>query len=169
MKTIATMLAALLATTPALAEAPAPLTRAVQQGADAGFKDCAPALDKFIRFVHEDDSVYAMYGRWSKSNPNGSMFTTLTSEGSGADTILTSFSAVKNSAGTCDIVMTEIVTTQVTCTKFHEDSLKDWKFFGDLNGSGIYSDPTTENDSVILTNLPGNGCLLTKQLLGYGL
>ena len=166
MKNLSMLLVACLATSPV--DAATPLTRAVQQAYDAGFRDCAPTLDRFVRFIHEDDTQYGFYGIWSKDAPNASMFSTTTTEITPAGNMVTTFSAVKNNSGTCDVSVSTTVVSTSSCAAIRESTFKDWKFYGDLNGSSIYSDPTSQGDDVILTNIPNNYCLLVKRLSAYG-
>src|SRR5690348_4982179 len=116
-----------LGTTTNTAPAPA-FSRSVQQGYDHGWKDCAPALDKFVRFVYKDDKQYAMLGNWSPSNPNGSMFSSLTI-GAG---VMVNFSAAKNTHGTCDVAITEVILSGDNCDKFHDAQIKTWTYFDKL-------------------------------------
>jgi hypothetical protein len=164
MKLVSVVTAFALAASQACADPTPAHTRAVQQGYDEGWHDCAPALDKVIKFIHPDDNAYAMFGHWSKDAPNTSMFTTLTKEGQ----LVTTFSATKNTAGSCDVVVTQIGVSGDSCTKVHDDDFKDWKSYGDLDGSPIYEDPTAANDLIILTPIAA-GCLLTKQIFGFGM
>lgn len=167
MKFVVAAVAIALALPPARAADQAPasgLSRAVQQGYDAGWHDCAAALDKFVRFVHENDQSYAMFGHWAAEHPDKRMFTTVTL-GDGA---VTSFSASRNTDGTCDVAVTEVIVFNDTCKKIADDTFKDWKKSGDLGGATVYEDPTTSSANVFLTPLAA-GCLMTKQLLGYGI
>ena len=151
------------------ASAAEPLSRAMQQGHDEGVQFCAPAIDKMIKFVHENDDSYGMFGVWSKANPNGSMFTTTTAEVTDGEHLITTFSGARNTTATCDVVATEVITTNSTCAKFREEGLKDWKYFGDMNGSSIYSDPTIDAGSdVILTSGPNDSCVVVKRITLFG-
>jgi hypothetical protein len=179
MRIVASVTAALLAATPAYsADAVSPskpattdasLSGAVQQGYDHGFHDCARALDKIVRFVETEETAYAHMGLWAKDRPNDSTFTTVTSLGGGDGGGVNVFSATKNTNGTCDVVAVQNIFSTDPCGKLKDATFKEWKYFGDLRGSQILEDPTTPNADVVLTNEPGNACLVTKQISGYGL
>jgi hypothetical protein len=146
-----------------------PLSRAVQQGYDKGFHDCARALDRLVKFIHQDDSKYANFGQWSENNTNERIFSTVTSEPNSEGSGITSFTAQKNTSGKCDVSVSQIIYTEDSCIKVRDEDFKDWKYYGDLGGSAILEDPTSTNDNVILTSLQGNKCLIVKHLVGFDL
>jgi len=146
------------------------LTRAVKQGYDAGFHDCAGALDPLVKFVHDDDQIYAHFGRWSAERPNEETFSSLTSETYADGKGIASFTATKNAAGKCSITMTQvIVVADKICATLRTTVFKDWKDYGELNGDKIYEDPTTPNANLILTPIGQTGCLLLKSVVGFGI
>src|SRR3954465_15951226 len=98
MKTVTSVLATILAISPAFAGSAPPasppasppafppkgLSHADQQVYDQGFHDCAHALDRFVRFVHTNDDTYATFAQWGKENTNSGTFTTTSAEGDGS-------------------------------------------------------------------------------------
>ncbi len=138
-----------------------PLSKAVQQGYDHGFHDCARALDFYVRFVHKDD-LYADLGQWATTLPNNKMFSSTTSAPFPGGNAITTFSASKNTAGKCDVTFTEVFYSQESCLKIRENTFKDWKYYRDLAGSAVLEDSTDVGDDIILTNTPNNTCLVVK-------
>lgn len=145
------------------------LSRAVQQGADQGFKACAPMLDQLVKFMHEDDEAYSHVGSWAPTDTDDTLFTALTGSPIPESTAISSFSAVKNKAGRCDATLTHVAPVlDVSCATVREQVLKDWKFYSDLAGAAIYDDPTLEGSSVILSPMGKAGCLIVKTVVLYG-
>jgi hypothetical protein len=91
------------------------------------------------------------------------MFTTVMS---GAGTV-TTYSAVKNGHGSCDVTMTQVVPFNEPCDKVQVTELKDWTLYEMLGDVPIYRHPTAEGNSAILSPLP-SGCLVTKLVILFG-
>ena len=155
---------ALLLPSSALAQAAEPTTRAAQQGYQQGFRDCAPDLDAAVKFVHGDDAGYGHLGVWSKDNPNGEAFSSLTADPRSG---VAAFTGVKTAAGVCDTVFTQIQPAPQDCAQIQKTALKDWKPLGDLRGLPLYEDPTTASVTVLLVPLGKKSCLIVKHAVFY--
>jgi hypothetical protein len=146
------------------------MSRAVKQGYDVGFHDCAAAMDGFVKFVHEDDAAYSHFGQWSVKNPNEETYSSLTSETYPDGKGLTSFETTKNARGKCSVTFTQVLLIPNTiCAVLREGAFKTWKEYGELNGDKIYEDPSTPNASVVLTPIAQAGCMVLKHVVGFGL
>lgn len=170
MKRALLILAALTLPLPADAQsAPPPTTRAVQAGFAAGFTDCAGPLDAAVKFVHEDDQAYAQLGTWSKDNPNGEAFNTVTSERLPGGQSVTSFTGVKTASGKCDTLFTQVLAVPAkSCEALAKTSFKGWKYYSDLNGAAVYEDPTSPSVNVILIATSKTSCVIVKQATMLG-
>jgi hypothetical protein len=145
--------------------APAAPSRAVQQGMEHGFRDCAPDLDQAVKLVHEDDDAYAHMGTWSTANGNGELFNSLTAApGSG----VTSFTGVKTAAGKCNTTITQVVPTDLSCEEAQKTGFKDWKAVGDLRGLPLLEDPTTPAVNVLMIATSKKTCLIIKHAVFFG-
>lgn len=145
-----------------------PKVRALGDIYKAGFHDCAPAMEKFVQFVHENDASYSYVGKFALERANESSAGAVTVEkfadGQGVATI----TGTKNAAGKCDVVLTHtLMIPDPTCEALRNSALKEWKFFSQMNETGVYEDPTTPNGHAFLSPI-GKGCLLVKHLIGYG-
>jgi hypothetical protein len=150
---------------PLPAQAQPAMSRAVQQGWNAGFRDCAADLDAAVKFVHEDDQAYAHLGTWSKADANREAFNTVTSDRQS----VTSFTGVKAASGKCDTVFTQIVPAQgKSCEALQTSELKDWKFLNELNGAAVFEDPGSPGINLILVATSKTSCLIVKQAVVYG-
>ncbi|MDP3749610.1 MAG: hypothetical protein Q8Q88_21475 [Phenylobacterium sp.] len=165
MSTLLAFVSVLLAATPGASQAP--YSRAVEQGVSHGFKDCAPALDRYVRSIEKDDTDYAHVGIWDKGSPNRHAFHTITSDRSGNNVAITAFSAAKNVAGGCDVAAIQILHVSMTCAEFRETVGKKWRFYSALGGSSAYKSPDSDGVMVILSDVSGGHCLLVKQTLEF--
>jgi hypothetical protein len=154
---------------PAQAAPTPPKTNALQDIYQGGFKACAPAMEKMVRLIHPDDAAYANLGMWSMDKTDSQMATAVTSERLEGGHAVTTFSAVKTAAGSCDVSVTYVETDLAeACAHVRENAYKAWKYVGDFNDATIYQDPTTPNSKLVLTPA-GSGCLIVKSIVGYGL
>ncbi len=140
-----------------------PLSRAVRQGADKGFKTCAPAMDRIVRFLHEDDEAYTHLGVWSTTDTDKSSFTTLTLQEFEDGRRINHVSAVQNAAGKCDTSFLSVipVLTQ-TCAKLLQTEFRDWNFYAKMGEANVYEEPGNAGSNAMLAPL-GEGCLLIRQ------
>lgn len=164
--TLLSVTLASLAASPAHAQAP--LSRAVQVAYDQGFHDCARAADNYVKYVHTDESEYAPLTLWGKTNPNRSSMAAITSQAYKDGNATTTFTAVKNGNGKCDITFTQIIPSQQSCVEVRENVFKGWHYYGDLAGSTVLDD-NTETTNVVLVNLPNNQCLVVKHVFAVDL
>lgn len=161
-------LIALALATPVRAQEP-PKARAVLGGYNAGFKDCARALERFVVFVHEDDDAYGFLSTWSTTRPNDEMMTAITSETFTDGHGVTTFAAVRTASGTCDLTLTQTITLPaLPCDKAREDAFKDWKPYTELSGLQVYEDPTDANTTATMIPLAKSGCVIVKHILALG-
>ena len=118
-----------------------------------------------MKYVHEDDAAYSHLGTWSKDKPNGEMFNSLTAApGVG----VTSLTAVRTAAGTCDTLITQMVPVpNQGCEAVQKASFKDWKYFSDLGGVPVFEDPTSANINVLFVSLTKKSCLIVKHAVFY--
>lgn len=167
MHKLALALAALSIALPAHAQAPK--VRALQDIYKAGFKDCVPAMQKFVEFVHEDDESYSYLGKYALENANQSAAGAVTVEKFSDGQGVASITGTKNAAGKCDVVLTHtFVFPEITCDSLRTEALKEWKLFVQMNESNVYQDPTTPNGHAVLSPVGKGGCLLVKHLMGFG-
>ena len=166
MRTAVAILALVAFPFAAAAQAPAqqPMSRAVQAGQAAGFRDCAADLDAAVKFVHPDDQAYGHLGTWSKADANKEAFNTITSDRQS----LTSFTGVRTASGKCDTVFTQIVPAAKSCEDLQKGELKDWRFSGELNGAAVFEDPGTPGMNLLLVATGRRTCLIVKQAVFYG-
>ena len=151
------------------AQAAPPKARALQDIYKAGFTDCAPAMEKFVEFLHEDDETYSYVGKFAIDKTNQSSASAITvvkyPDGQG----VASITGTKNAAGACDVVLTHtLVVPGQTCDELRTTAFKDWKLFSQMNESNVYQDPTTPNGHAVLSPVGDKGCLMVKHLIGYG-
>jgi hypothetical protein len=153
---------------PAQAQEP-PKARAVLGGYNAGFKDCARALERFVVFVHEEDDDYGFLSTWSTARPNDEMMTAITAETFTDGHGIATFAAVKSAAGTCDVTLTQTITLpELPCGKAREDAFKAWKPVTELEGLQVYEDPTDANTTATLIPVGQIGCVIVKHILALG-
>lgn len=165
--TVATLLALALAA-PVQAQEP-PKSRVLQKGYEAGFKDCARALERFITFVHEDEDDYGFLSTWSTKRPNDEMMTAMTAQAFTDGHGVTTFAAVKTAPGACDVTLTQTITLpELPCEKVRTDAFKDWKLYTELSGLPVLEDPTDTNTNVTLAPLGQTGCVIVKHILALG-
>lgn len=149
------------------AQAQAPKVRALQDIYKAGFKDCAPAMERFVKFVHDDDEAYSFVSKFAVEDTNRSTAGAVTVERFSDSQGVASITATKNAAGKCDVVLTHtFVFPEMTCDALRAEALKDWKLFLKLNEANVYEDPTTPNGHAVVSPA-GKGCLLVKHLMGF--
>ena len=150
------------------AQAQPPKARALQDVYKAGFKDCIPAMEKFVQFVHENDESYSFVGKFALENANQSSAAAITVEKYDDGQGVASITGTKNAAGKCDVVLTHtIVFPEMTCDALRTTGLKDWKLFVQMHESNVYQDPTTPNGRAVLSPVGKTGCLLVKHLMGF--
>lgn len=143
--------------------------RAVQQGIEKGFRTCAPLMDRMLKFVHSDDSKYAHLGTWNKGSPDRKTFNTVTVEPYTDGATFTSFSAVRNQADECDVVMTQVIPVLGrSCNALRETTFKGWKYLQDLGGVPLFEPSDDESTTVFLSPLGNTGCLIIKSAVVYG-
>ena len=161
--------AAAPAATPSAAKS-TDLSRAVAQGQKAGFRDCGPAMDMAVKFVHDDDASYAHFGRWSSEAPNDETFTSLTSATFQDGKSLTAFTGTKNARGKCSVGFTQfLIIPDKICSTLRKEAFAGWKEYGELGADKIYEDPTSPNADVVLVPVGQTGCVIVKTFVGFGM
>lgn len=166
MHKLALALAALSVALPAHAQAPK--VRALQDIYKAGFKDCAPAMEEFVKFVHEDDEEYSYVGKFALEKTNESAAGAITIQKFDDGQGVASITASKTPTGKCDVVLTHtLVIPGEACDDVRTTALKDWKLFLQANETNVYQDPTTPNGHAVLSPIGTKGCLMVKHLMGY--
>lgn len=151
------------------AQAQPPKARALQDIYKAGFKDCIPAMEKFVEFVHDDDAGYSYIGKYAIENANQSSSTAITVQRFDDGQGVASITAVKTIAGKCDVSLTHtFAVPSQTCDEIRTTVFKDWKLFTAMHESNTYQDPTTPNGHVVLSPIGTSGCLIVKNLVGFG-
>lgn len=151
-------------------EAAPPKVRALQDIYQAGFKDCAPAMERFVQFVHEDDESYSFVGKFSLDDANRSSAGAVTVERFTDGQGVASITGTKTAAGACDVVLTHtLVFPAETCDAVRTTAFKEWKLFMQMNESNVYEDPSTPNGHAVLSPIGATGCLVVKHLMGFGI
>lgn len=165
------ILAALAVATPAPAAAPAeePGVRALKEGYKAGFRDCAAAAEKVVRFFHEDDAAYGFIATWATQKTNESMLGAVTSESYADGQGVTTFSAVKAASGGCDVSATQtLMIPEKPCDELRKAAFADWKDYTEIGGLPVLSDPRDPNASLTLMPIGKTGCVLVRNLIAFG-
>lgn len=161
--------AALAVATPAPAPAAEPEVRVLKEGYKAGFRDCAAAAEKVVRFIHEDDSAYGYIATWATKKTNESMLGAVTSESYADGQGVTTFSAVKAASGGCDVSATQtLMIPEKPCDELRKASFADWKDYTEIDGLPVLSDPRDPNASLTLMPIGKTGCVLVKHLIAFG-
>jgi len=150
------------------AQSAPPKVRALQDIYKAGFTDCAPAMEKFVKFVHEDDDSYSYVGKFALEKANQSSASAITvvkyPDGQG----VASITGTKTAGGKCDVVLTHtLIVPAQTCDELRTTVFKDWKLFVQMNESNVYQDPTTPNGHAVLSPAGDKGCLMVKHMIGF--
>ena len=161
------LLVAALATCTHVHAAPS-RSKAVELLYNQGFRDCAAVLDRAVKSAHENDASYSFLDYWSKPAPNTSIASTLTVEQFSEGRAVQSFSVVRNTSGSCDVIESMVLPIlDQTCEALGSDSFKDWKRHEDLGAMDIYQDPRATSSTMSMTALGLNGCLLIKHAVWY--
>jgi hypothetical protein len=162
---------AVLVASNSLAETPreAHMSRAVAQAVKVGVKDCAPALEVFVKYFYPKDDVYAHLATWSQENPNGSIFDTIIVEPKSDGDVDTTFQVSKNSVGKCDIVATSAYAVpDQSCGELRETVFKEWKYYDVLSKSTVLETKDGPGEDAILTPMKNGGCLILRRLQSFG-
>jgi hypothetical protein len=168
MRPLVLALAALSVAMPARAQEPT-TTRVVKDGYAAGFRDCAPAVDKVVRYIHESDEDYGYVSTWATEKPNGEMLSAMTSEAYTDGQGVTTFMGTKTASGVCDIMATQTLILAATpCATLLTGAYKTWKLYTELNGVNVYEDPEDKNTSAALVPIGKAGCVVVKHVMGFG-
>lgn len=131
-----------------------------------GFQRCSSALNSVVNFVH-DDNDYTYLNTWGVASPNDSLFNSLTVRRYGDSYSVSSISVTPSTAGKCDSSLTQVlVFGDTSCPTLREKTFKNWKFYSEMAGIGVYEDPTS-NSSVVMLIPNGVGCLVVKNLVAY--
>jgi hypothetical protein len=139
--------------------------RAIEALKGKGFKTCADAALKVLKFMHKNDD-FAYLNTWNVKASDihaSSIFTVKSySDGPSYASLTTSLTPDNR----CDASFTQLFYFSDTCPKLRDTTFKEWKFSMDLGGVPVYEDPTST--SVVLTLAPmPNGCLVIKSGMFY--
>ena len=128
---------------------------------DKGFKKCADATTAITGFVYKKET-FAFLNLWNQSDPDRHAAITLaTKTFPDVGPTFTTITAVPNAAGTCDGTFTYILVSESACAVIRETVFKEWKYYGEINGTPIYEDPTSANVVVTLAQMK-SVCLVAK-------
>ena len=135
--------------------------RSITQLKTKGFTTCAGSQSTVTKWLYDKDD-FAFFGLCNISKPDVHTATTLAAKRFSDTTSVSVISTSPTVNGACDSNFVHIIIAAESCPKLRDTTFKDWKFFTDLGGTPVYSDPTSESVSVILVQ-NGEGCLIVKQ------
>ncbi|WP_111642131.1 hypothetical protein [Marinimicrobium alkaliphilum] len=137
-------------------------TVVADQAKGNGVVACRGALEDVANFIIGDRS-HASHSTWNSNNPDGRMFTSMTSkhysDGDGHVTIV----AAPMSGGKCDTTYVETFALERTCMSARESIYGDWKFTGELNDTIVLENESGAANLYLTSQGSGNICLVSRR------
>lgn len=132
------------------------------QAKNNGVVVCASAVENAANFIIGDRD-HASHSVWHSGNPNGRIFTSMTSKGYSDGDAHVTIIAAPVSDGKCDTTYVETFAVERTCISARETVYKDWQFYGELNGTIALENQAGTVNIYLTSQGSGNVCLVSRR------
>ena len=139
----------------------------VQALEERGFKKCGVDLDRWVKWVHKDDSRHAYLNIWNTTAPDQRTAMALTSQTAGDVNSVTTFTASPDVSGKCSVSFSQVWSFSDSCTVMRDEVFKAWVFIRALGPSAMYEEKDNKMLTVLLTPAHTGGCLVLKTGMVY--
>lgn len=134
--------------------------RAIDALLSLGFKTCANNASAVTKFLYDEDD-FAYLNTWNQTDADKHTALTLTTKTYSDGASFATVATTPTPDGACDASFSQIFVLSESCAKLRDTTFKEWKFYGDLGGTPLYEDPTSDSVVVGLATIQSN-CLVIK-------
>lgn len=137
-------------------------TSIVNMADENGIKSCRPQIKSVSDFIIKGSS-HGTHAYWSSEDSDNRMYATLTSKGYSDGDSHVSVIAAKTSSGKCDSIYIETFALPKSCMVVREETYKEWKYTGSMNGKTLLLENDGGSVNVYLSPQGESICLITKR------
>ncbi len=141
-------------------------TSIVNMADENGIKTCRSQIKSVSDFIIKD-KAHGTHAYWNSKDSDNRLYATLTSKGYSDGDSHVSVIAAPTSSGKCDTIYVETFALAKSCMVTREETYKDWKYTGTMNGKTLLLESDAGSVNIYLSPQGENICLVSRREIVY--